>query len=551
MIPKKYAMFLTAAAILFFAAGCNEIDQTAPELDILSVEYSTTEAVTESVVTTVATTTASTTVSTELTGPEYTQIPLDIPEIDTEEFELVIQAESQELPDAFETMNEKADYTGSGYISGLSGELENTFAFNAELPSTQHYDISIVVCAEEGAECIVSVNDEEIEDIVIESSDGFISATIPGIYIEAGDNRISIQQKSGDMLLDCLEIRNNTSFMPDTSASFSMINENASPEAKKLFEFICDNYGKAIISGQHVSGSDNSEIARIVKTSGKYPAVRFADMYSYSCNSSSSAERDETVGAALEWSSSGGITGFMWHWFAPMGEMDILEKSDDFSLSDAVTFENIACLTPKALDELQKKGDISRECVKLIADIDSVSEGLKKLRDANIPVLWRPLHQAGTGDYWWDSEGCDVYLWLWDLLYRRMTEYHGLDNLLWVWSGVDVQYLPDSSQYDIATADIYLTEEETFGSGYTSYYALRKMTDGKLIALSECSSLPDIAIAFRDGSVWSYFGLWYEPYLEKEDNEFVDSETLISVYNSEGVLTREDYVEYCRQHVTS
>ena len=132
-----------------------------------------------------------------------------------------------------------------------------------------------------------------------------------------------------------------------------------------------------------------------------------------------------------------------------------------------------------------------------------------------------------------------------------MTEYHKLDNLLWVWSGTDEDYLPYSSEYDIAAADIYLEENEIFGSGYESYYALQNMTDGKLIALSECSSLPDITSAFRDGSVWSYFGLWYEPYLEKEDNQFVDTETLIRIYNSEGVLTRDDYIEYYSKSKTS
>lgn len=547
MALKKYLTVLISAVMLFGMVGCNEINQTPPRIyeNTEAPLITSTEPIAASAVTTVSVTTTA-----ELTGPEFAQIPLHVPDIYTEEAELICQAEDQPLPALFKTMNEKTDYTGSGYISGLSGELNNTFIFNAEIPSAQHYDISVVVCAEEGAECTVFVNDEETENIIIESSDRFISATIPGIYMETGTNKISIQQVSGDMLLDCIEIHNNISLKPDTFISAVPVNENASSETKTLLQFLCDNYGKAIISGQQVSDSSNSEIERIFTSTGKYPVIRFADMYLYSLNGGSSAKQ-EIVNSAVEWSESGGITGLMWHWFAPVGESGKLEESEQFSLSSAVTFEDIACLTPLEIENLEKKGEISKECAAIIEDIDSVSEGLKELKNAGVPVLWHPLHQGGDDSYWWNSSGSDVYRWLWDLVYKRMTEYHKLDNLLWVWSGTDEDYLPYSSEYDIAAADIYLEENEIFGSGYESYYALQNMTDGKLIALSECSSLPDITSAFRDGSVWSYFGLWYEPYLEKEDNQFVDTETLIRIYNSEGVLTRDDYIEYCSKNKTS
>lgn len=534
MESKKYGIILIAAPVFFCMAGCNKIENATPYLDDQASIFTTTETTAA-----LTTQTTSTTVTTKLTGPEFTQIPLELPDESYEETELIYQAEEEELTEIFETLNEKTDYTGTGYVSGLRGDLQNEFAFNTEIPASQRYDVSVVVCADYGAECSVFVNDEKIDDISVESSDRFVSVTIPGIYMEAGGNTVLVRQNEGDMLIDCLEIRN-TSLEPDTFASAEPVNEDSSDKTRELLKFFSDNYGKAIISGQQVSDSSNKEIERIVKTTGKYPLIRFADMYPYSLNGGS-REYDDTVEAALKWSKDGGVTGLMWHWFAPLGTDGTLEKSEDFSLSSAVTFEDIACLTPKALEELQKTGDISKECVKLIEDIDSVSEGLKELRDAGIPVLWRPLHQAGNNMYWWDSEGRDVYLWLWNLLYERMTEYHGLNNLLWIWSGVDAEYLPDSSRYDIAAADIYLTEDEEMGSGYESYYALQKMSEGKLIALSECSSPVDVNKAFRDGSVWLYFGLWYEPYLESEDNEFVDSETLINVYNSEGVLTREDY----------
>ena len=129
-----------------------------------------------------------------------------------------------------------------------------------------------------------------------------------------------------------------------------------------------------------------------------------------------------------------------------------------------------------------------------------------------------------------------------------MTEYHSLHNLIWVWNGTDASFVPDLSQFDIASADIYKPENEKLSSGYEAFYALQEMAPDKLIALSECSSFLDLGLSFRDGSVWSYFGLWYEPYLTEEDNGFVTSEDLINIYNSEGVLTREDYKSYCEMY---
>ena len=531
---KKYGVIAIAVSMLFCITGCNDIESTTSYFEEQAAVFTASQTTAASISQTTVTTTA----TTELTGPEFTQIPLEQADENHEETELVYQAEEENLTEIFETLNEKTDYTGTGYVSGLRGDLHNEFAFNAEIPASQRYDISVVVCADYGAECSIFVNDEKVEDIAVESSDRFVSITIPGIYMEAGENTVLIQQNEGDMYLDCLEVRD-TVLEPDTYVLAEPVNENASDETRELLRFFSDNYGKAIISGQQVSDSSNKEIERIVKTTGKYPVIRFADMYPYSLNGGNH-EYDDTVEAALKWSKDGGVTGLMWHWFAPMGEEATLEKSDDFSLSSAVTFEDISCLTPNELEKLQKAGDISEECLKIIEDIDSVSEGLKELRDAGVPVLWRPLHQAGNNMYWWESEGSDVYLWLWNLLYERMTNYHGLNNLLWVWSGVDADYLPDSSKYDIAAADIYIAEDEEMGSAYESYYALQKMAEGKLVALSECGSLVDVNKAFRDGSVWSYFGLWYEPYLETEDNEFVNSEMLVNVYNSEGVLTREE-----------
>ena len=89
---------------------------------------------------------------------------------------------------------------------------------------------------------------------------------------------------------------------------------------------------------------------------------------------------------------------------------------------------------------------------------------LKKLADADVPVLWRPLMEAGGDWFWWGASGADAYRWLWELMYTRMTEYHQLNNLLWIWNGQSSSYQVDKSQYDISSLDVYVKDKTAAGT---------------------------------------------------------------------------------------
>ena len=133
-------------------------------------------------------------------------------------------------------------------------------------------------------------------------------------------------------------------------------------------------------------------------------------------------------------------------------------------------------------------------------------------------------------------------------MYRRFTEYFELDNLIWMWNGQSEDTMVDPSTFDIAALDIYLDKDKTYGSRYEQFLALQNLVGKeKLIALSECSSLPDIDSSFRDNAVWSFFGLWYGKYLCGEDGgfsgEFTKKDDFVHVYNSDGALTLDEYIK--------
>ena len=119
----------------------------------------------------------------------------------------------------------------------------------------------------------------------------------------------------------------------------------------------------------------------------------------------------------------------MWHWSSPSDDNVYYASETSFDLSKAVTKENIAQMPIEDIERLQNAGKVSKECVALIKDIDAVSEQLLKLKNLDIPVLWRPLHDASRTSvgFWWGGSGFKNYDWLWKLLYNRQTKYFKLD----------------------------------------------------------------------------------------------------------------------------
>ena len=41
----------------------------------------------------------------------------------------------------------------------------------------------------------------------------------------------------------------------------------------------------------------------------------------------------------------------------------------------------------------------------LLRDIDAIAVELQKFEDAGVPVIWRPLHEAQGGWFWWGAQG--------------------------------------------------------------------------------------------------------------------------------------------------
>lgn len=480
--------------------------------------------------------------STTLPVETYPEYPVTYPEITYTDTGEKYQAEECDYTESFKVDTEIAGFEGDGYIMGFNDE--NLLDFKISVPTNQHYDLTFCISAESEVSCSIQINDRNIGQFKTNSEGKFTRITMYGVFLTEGSSDISIQTDDGDIAIDYLEISNNTSLQSiGYSADGTLSNADAGESAKELMQILSDNYGEYVITGQYASDSTNKEIDLIYSITGKKPVIRFSALQT---SYTSYDESFKDIDACAEWYRNGGVVGLMWYWRSPDESASVYADETDFNLDNAVTDIDIATMTQEEIRGLYGEGKISKECYGIILDIDNMSGQLMSLKDKGIPVLWRPLHEASGDWFWWGASGADDYRWLWELMYNRMTEYFELDNLIWVWNGQSKEYIVPSDMFDIASVDIYTSADNEYGSRYEQFASLQNFIgQDKIIALSECSSIPDIDSVFRDNSVWSFFGLWYGDYLMDENGNFSDEymskDYLIKSYNSVGAMTLEQY----------
>ena len=165
-----------------------------------------------------------------------------------------------------------------------------------------------------------------------------------------------------------------------------------------------------------------------------------------------------------------------------------------------------------------------------------IAAELKKLAAAGVPVLWRPLHEAEGGWFWWGAKGPEPFKGLWRLMFDRFTRTHGLHNLIWVFTaGNKPEWYPGDAYVDIVGADSYPSDPGDPLSG--TWEALRQTFDGKkLLALTEFGGVPDVARMKRFGVRWSYFVSWtgaFGPHKMSKD-------ALTRIYRSPDVINQDE-----------
>lgn len=278
-------------------------------------------------------------------------------------------------------------------------------------------------------------------------------------------------------------------------------NPNLQPEARGLLAWLGGMEGKGILTGQHTQTRDQEELRVIERETGKLPAVCGFELLAYSPNIRpedateaclTEVENNRgTLPLAMEWGKRGGIVTFTWHWFSPAGGRDksFYSRNTDFDPAQALTED-----TP--------------EHRAFLHDLDHMADLLRPFRDAHIPVLWRPFHEAEGDWFWWGRRGPGTARELFRFMFRRYTETHRLDNLIWVWNSPRPDGYVGDAYCDILSRDQY-PPPHAHGAFRDRYDELRALTAGdKGLALAETGIIPDPEALVREKAPWLWYMTW-------------------------------------------
>ncbi|MDO5524186.1 MAG: glycosyl hydrolase, partial [Bacteroidia bacterium] len=279
-----------------------------------------------------------------------------------------------------------------------------------------------------------------------------------------------------------LEFDINFSFTTkETTVSASeLITLSPSSQAQKLFKFLKDIYGKKTLSGTMANVSWNiNEAEWVYQHTGKYPALNCFDFIHHPFSSPGGWVDYENTSVVENWWNNNGIVAAMWHWSVPK----------DMSESNPTEF---GFYTDDTNFDVSKINDTnSPEYKMMIKDIDIISGYLKLLKEKNIPVIWRPLHEAagntnsypgGTGWFWWGAKGAEPCKALWKQMFDRMTNLHELNNLIWVWTSEnnDPDWYPGDEYVDMIGRDLYNLSSASQVS--TEFTKLKQQYPGKPVS---------------------------------------------------------------------
>jgi hypothetical protein len=354
------------------------------------------------------------------------------------------------------------------------------------------------------------------------SSSVFTEAAYSKAALKEGSNTLAIIKSWGWFLVDYFRIEPNTDPEIQVQVPYKLTTPSPLTETRRLWSYLLDSFTHNIHSGA-MSLNAKEEADWLFANTGKYPALIGMDFMNHTRNWGW-FDKTVLVNETKNWYNNNGLVALCWHWRDPS------RTTDEFYTSKT-TFD-VSKITETTSPEYQA----------MLGDIDIIAGYLGQLNDQNIPVLFRPLHEASGGWFWWGAKGPEPCKALWRLMFDRLVNYHGIKNLIWVWTtdagANNLDWYPGDEYVDILGADIY-TSQPDFTSQVLTYNAIKNKFQGrKLITLSENGSVPDPDNLVADKAYWSWFMPWYGDFIR--NNTWNPIAHWQKVMNHEYVITRDE-----------
>ena len=332
----------------------------------------------------------------------------------------------------------------------------------------------------------------------------------------AGTNTVAITNSWGWIDVDYIEVK------PYEAKKFNLCNapvtKNATASAKKLYNFLVNNFGKKTISGVMTGNMDNytkgdvtqhEDVKAVFTAGGKYPALVGTDLMN-----ATGVHKDESwyqqytekaVDVAKSTWAKGGIPAFTWHW-RPGEEEEFYvkganDKYTEFDFTEAFVKGTTSWDT------------LSTAYKALVGDIDHVAGIFLELQQEGVAAIFRPLHESGGNWFWWSTHTGKQFAALYQLVYERMVFKNGVNNLIWDFNPQDASKLswtPGETYYDILSVDIYNNANDHQSNSAAFIDLTNKGGTNKIISLSENGPIPDVDKMYDEGATWSWWMPWYE-----------------------------------------
>ncbi|MGN1403933.1 MAG: glycosyl hydrolase [Ruminococcus sp.] len=453
------------------------------------------------------------------------------------------------------TIKEDASASGGSYVFFENGGEKATV--NIPIETTGMYDIIVGYSSPYGDKIeYLTVNGANSGSFSCTTTDEgeWVEVNTGSVKLTAGDNEIGVECSWGWVNIDYIRVEE--AVLPEVIATdTACCDTEATAETQKLMEYLSTVYGKNVLSGQqeYYGVSRDDEFNYIQEKTGELPVIRGFD-FGDTCPLY--AWDDGTASRVISWvKDSGGIATASWHINVPTSMSDYTEGGtlawDKTTYSEKTDFVTANCMI---------EGTTEHEY--FLRAVDNLATELKKIADADVPLLFRPFHEAegnggadGSGAwFWWSKEGADVYVQLYQYLYDLLTNEYDLHNLIWefnsyTYSDESAWFYPGADYVDIIGYDKY--NATNWSTGVTTpnesaisstFYGLIEMYDNtKMIAMMENDTIPSVENMTEEGAYWLYFMPWYGEHLM--DSNYNNPDTLAAIYQSDLVITLDEFKE--------
>ncbi|MCQ2435152.1 MAG: dockerin type I domain-containing protein [Oscillospiraceae bacterium] len=451
-------------------------------------------------------------------------------------------------------------WSGDGFAYIDDKDSSVALKVNVDKEGLYQLKINYIQCFDKHAKIqYLYVNGESQGEVSFpfNSGEGWTLLDAGYVHLNKGENEIKIVSYWGYTCYDYLTVSDAPDYITKLSPTGSPCNPNATQAAKNLYDYLCSVYGNHILAGQqeycgshcynknayetegkpiNFFESNEEEFEYIQSKTGKQPAVRGIDFLFYNTTQPYFDDAPERV---IAWyKEKGGIPTVTFHWNVPT------EKGSTTTAFYVESTGNTPYTTfsiSKALEEGTWENEV------LMADLKLLAEQFKKISDADVPVIFRPLHEAEGAWFWWGAEGPEPCKKLYALIQDTLQNEYGCNNIIWEWTTsayvTSPDWYPGDDRVDLLGVDKYNAvnyQPNTSAIGAT-FFSLVASTEGqKMVAMSENDTIPSLDNLLASKAGWLYFCPWYKNYL----TDLNSADELKNIYTSDYCITLDELPDW-------